>query len=177
MSGTNQSIRVTLRNPVDHTDLITYDINVFDNAIARDWLVALKDILINGNLLEKNFCFLGFPNTARTLEYLCQELASAVATVNSFFDDYQITEQFTPDTVRDGLFINHAVMNVLHNHFERLQGTVEDLSPYYKRADYETKYAIRQLNLICHEIENLVMSQRKQIKSPEWVRSSQNHRK
>jgi len=64
-------------------------------------------------------------------------------------------------------------MNRLHNYFEVLQGTVENLSPYYKYADYDTKYAIRQLNNICHEIENLCLSQRKQSTAPEWIRPSQ----
>ena len=64
-------------------------------------------------------------------------------------------------------------MNRLHNHFEQLQGTVNNLSTYYKVADYETKYAIRQLNTICHEIENLLLSQRKAKVNPEWQRPSQ----
>jgi hypothetical protein len=64
-------------------------------------------------------------------------------------------------------------MNQLHNHFERLQGTVWGLSDYYRRANYETKYAIRQLNNICHEMENLILSQRKEATVPYWVRPSQ----
>jgi len=65
------------------------------------------------------------------------------------------------------------MMNRLHNHFERLQGTVWGLSEWYKRADYDTKYAIRQLNNICHEMENLILSQRKLATDPYWVRPSQ----
>ena len=72
-----------------------------------------------------------------------------------------------------GLSVKHTVMNRLHNHFERLQGTVCNLSDYYKLADYETKYAIRQLNNLCHEIESLVLSIRKKYTAPEWVRPSQ----
>jgi hypothetical protein len=64
-------------------------------------------------------------------------------------------------------------MNVLHNHFERLQGTVWELSSYYRLADYETKYAIRQLNNICHEMESLCLSQRRQATTPEFIRPSQ----
>ena len=64
-------------------------------------------------------------------------------------------------------------MNRLHNHFERLQGTVWALSNYYRLADYETKYAIRQLNNICHEMETLILIQRKEKMEPEWVRPTQ----
>jgi hypothetical protein len=71
------------------------------------------------------------------------------------------------------MYIKNDVMNKLHNHFEILQGTVGNLSSYYKLANDETKYAIRQLNVICHEIETLVLSQRKQVSIPEWIRPSQ----
>ena len=142
---------------------------------------------------------MGFPKTARTLDYLCQELNRAVFQINIFnatriwedhgLKSYIIEDYYTPDTVRFsseypiamggsdinqlGLDIKHGVMNRLHNYFEHLQGTVEHLSPYYKLADYETKYAIRQLNIICHEIENLVLSQRKLVTAPKWQRPSQ----
>jgi len=173
MSGINQLVKVTLRNPLDPGDQLTYNIQVFDNIIAQDWKVALKEILRIGNHLEKNFCFLGFPDTSRDIEYLCRELNQAKDTINNFFDDYQITEIFTPESVRIGLDPDQDLMNVLHNHFEILQGTVENLSDYYRRADYATKYAIRQLNLICHELESLMLSLRKKATAPDWVRSSQ----
>ena len=51
--------------------------------------------------------------------------------------------------------------------------TVTNLSPYYKIADYETKYAIRQLNILCHEMESLILSQRKAVVAPGWIRPSQ----
>jgi hypothetical protein len=64
-------------------------------------------------------------------------------------------------------------MNQLHNHFEHLQGTVWGLSEYYKKANHYTKFAIRQLNNLCHEAESLMLSQRKQATLPQWVRPSQ----
>ena len=64
-------------------------------------------------------------------------------------------------------------MNRLHRYFEDLQGEVWNLSPYYKLADYETKWAIRQLNDLCHEIETWVMSFRQSLYEPEWQRPSQ----
>lgn len=162
---------------MNYSEQIDYSISVNDTELAQDWIQALKLLLQSGKLLEKNFCFMGFPNTARNLDYLCDELGKHVQTINDFFPDYQITETFTPDTVRGRDYadngINHTTMNQLHNHFELLQGTVWNLSDYYRRADHETKYAIRQLNNICHEIENLILSQRKQTTNPYWVRPSQ----
>jgi len=187
-----QSIKVVLRNPLDKTDLVDYTIVPNDTLLAQDWVNALRGLLVQGNLVEKNFCFMGFPHTARNLSYLCQELNAAIYTINLFNrrgiwpKPYVIEEYFTPDMVRFGdeypigwdesnlgLSIKHSVMNTLHNHFERLQGTVWGLSEYYKLADYETKYAIRQLNNICHEMENLCLSQRKQATTPQFVRPSQ----
>ena len=202
MSGINQStVKVTLRNPLDYNDLIDYYIVPNDTQLAKDWIIALKRTLKNKKLVEKNFCFLGFPKTARTLEYLCDELNSAVETINRFdftehgLDNYIIEEWFHPNTVRFpdtytvegtvmsedlrtrrrhlGLEPKHTVLNQLHNHFERLQGTVNHLSPYYRVADYDTKYAIRQLNNICHEMENNILSQRKALVNPTWIRPTQ----
>ena len=166
-------IKVILRNPLDKKDIIDYDIVVDDHIMAHNWYAALNGILQSQPYLEKNFCFLGFPKTARDLDFLCRELNWAKDRINSFFDDYRIEEEFAPDTLRDGLDPNQEIMNALHNHFEVLQGTVWGLSDYYKRADYDTKYAIRQLNNICHEAESLMLSQRKQVQAPEWVRPSQ----
>lgn len=205
MSGINQStVKVTLRNPLDHTDLLAYYIVPYETQLAQDWVEALKKLLQAGNLLEKNFCFMGFPNTSRSLEYLCDQLNQVIQTINHFdftkhgLKDYIIEEWFHPNTVRFsseqyqidernpssdikehqkrmqlGLHPKHGILNRLHNHFEQLQGTVNNLSPYYKIADYETKYAIRQLNIICHELESLILSQRKFVTNPQWVRPSQ----
>jgi hypothetical protein len=175
--GMKSQVKVVLRNPLKRNDQIDYTIEIQEHELAHDWSLALKKLLQSGKLLEKNFCFMGFPNTARDLPYLCDELNQAVTTINSAFSDYQITESYTPATVVGFDYadngINHDVLNRLHNHFEVLQGTVWELSDWYLRADYETKYAIRQLNNLCHEMENLILSQRKAITAPYWVRPSQ----
>jgi len=204
LNGINQlEVKVTLRNPMDHNDLLDYYIVPNDSKLAKDWIYALKKILSSDNLLEKNYCFMGFPKSARTLEYLCDTLNRSVEIINKFdfthhgLENYIIEEWFHPDTVRFsdtypvegtmlkpgtldgtrrtniGLYAKHGILNQLHNHFERLQGTVGELSSYYRAADHETKYAIRQLNIICHEIESLILSQRKLASTPEWVRPSQ----
>lgn len=166
-------IKIVLRNPLDKKDYIDYDINVNDSLLSQDWIEALKKLLISDSLLEKNFCFLGFPHTARDIDYLVDELTSNINTINDFFPDYKILEIYDQNTLRHGLDPDHDLLNKLHNHFEKLQGTVENLSTYYKEADYQTKYSIRQLNLICHELESLMLSQRKLVRDPDWVRPSQ----
>lgn len=168
-------VKVVLRNPLNRQQLLDYTITVQDTAIGQRWYTALCDVLQQNRYLEKNFCFLGFPDSARDLAYICQELDWAVEQINSFFDpdDYHINEKYNVANLRTGLTPNQELMNQLHNHFEHLQGTVWGLSDYYKRADYATKFSIRQLNNLCHEAESLMLSQRKQVTAPEWVRPSQ----
>jgi hypothetical protein len=178
------TVKIVLRNPLKHSDQVDYTILPADNELAQDWIPALKTLLQSGNLLEKNFCFMGFSKTARTLDYLCNEVNQAASVVNNFFDDYKIKETYSPATVTTAgpwsqnpdkivQHVNHDMLNRLHNHFEVLQGTVNNLSNYYQRADYDTKYAIRQLNNICHEMESLILSQRKANTTPYWLRPSQ----
>jgi hypothetical protein len=193
MSGTELSpVKVTLRDPINRDRQLTYTIVPEDNELARDWLVALQEILQKNLHLEKNFCFLGFPHSPRTVTYLCDQLNWFVTVINYYnstkkwqnagLEPYWIEEIFTDNAVRfpndsklgDKQYrIKHDIMNRLHNHFETLQGTVWNLSPYYKLADTPTRYAIRQLNNICHELESLILSQCKLITNPQWVRPSQ----
>lgn len=155
-----------------------YNIQAQDHVLAHDWVQALKSLLQSGKPIEKNFCFMGFPNSARSLSYLCNQMNQAIAQINQGCQDYHIDEHFVPeqclgtDHYADGA-PNHELFNAIHNHFERLQGTVDNLSPRYAQADYDTKWAIRQLNNLCHEMETLILSQRKDKLTPEWVRPSQ----
>jgi hypothetical protein len=184
-----KSVKVVLRN-YQTGETIDYNIVPANNQLAQDWIAALEqDVLQKSLHLEKNFCFHGFPHTQRNLEYLCNDLNKHIRTINNSNLDYVIEEYFTEDTVRfdnsyttglysdnknnHGLRLKHAVMNQLHNHFEVLQGTVENPSEYAEQMTVETTYAVRQLNNICHEIESLVLSQRKAQVDPFWVRPSQ----
>jgi hypothetical protein len=107
--------------------------------------------------------------------YLCSELNKYVRQINDFFGpDYSITDHYSPESViGPDLYANHAQLNTLHNHFERLQGTVGNMSAYYTRANALTKFAIRQLNLLCHELETQIQCQRKLKTDPEWLRPAQ----
>jgi len=167
-------VEVVLRNPLNKTDQISYYIDVYDTAMAKLWHDALKEMLRQKLYLEKNFCFLGFPDSQRTLEFICKELTWAKDTINRFFEnEYTIHEIYEPNLLFQNLAANQTVMNQLHNHFEILQGTVNNLSDWYRRADYKTKFAIRQLNNLCHEAESLMLSLRKKAKMPYWIRPSQ----
>ena len=196
MQNTEPTVPYTQKNKF-LSDLIevglanmSYHIHTYDTPLGHRWLDALKDNLEQKRVLEKNFCFLGFTDSKRNLTYLVKELNKSVEQINSFTfdspyeqihpfvaDDFQYSGSLPigrdDDTRYPGLKLKHESCNLLHRYFEELQGTAWEISPYYKQADAETKYAIRQLNNLCHEIESWVLSYRKSIIEPEWIRPSQ----
>ena len=172
---------------------LAYYFQVYDTPLGHRWLDALKDNLKQKRILEKNFCFLGFADSKRNINHLVGELNHSITQINSFdFDPvYEKIDLFTADDFQyssdlpigkmvdgnematPGKRLKHESCNTLHRYFEELQGTAWQLSPFYKQADLETKYAIRQLNNICHEIESWVHADRKNAFEPEWMRPSQ----
>ena len=174
-------------------DNLSYTIDVYDTPLGRRWLSALNDNLRQEKILEKNFCFLGFADSKRNLNYLVKELNKSIDQINSFnfrpgyekihpfvADDFQYSSSLPigksvngDEMATPGKRLKHESCNLLHRYFEDLQGTSWNLSVFYKQADHETKYAIRQLNNICHEIEAWVGSDRKKAFEPEWMRPSQ----
>ena len=194
MQNTEPTVPSTLEDKI----IIDYKgkkvtIDVYDTPLGKRFIDALKDNLAQERILEKNFCFLGWADSKRDLNFLCRELNKSIEQLNTFkfdppyeqihpfsADDFQYSEKLETGLVdigdpmtKPGLRLKHDTCNLLHRYFEELQGTAWKLSDYYKQADYETKYAIRQLNNICHEIESWVMSYRKSIIDPDWIRPSQ----
>jgi hypothetical protein len=98
----------------------------------------------------------------------------AVHAINSANLGYSIQDFFTPsNTIAADGDVAHDKMNALHRYFEDLQGVSGAMSPFYTQADNYTRWHIRQLNLLCHEYESLVLSMRKAREAPEWRRPSQ----
>ena len=174
-------IRIVLSNETG--DDIDYTITPNDTQLAHDWKVALKDNIRANLRLEKNFCFLGFPNGVRSIRVICVELNQHIDVVNSSNIGYRIPEHFCKDSVMydlkkfnfdsDTYYFKHDILNQLHNHFEVLQGTVEHVSDYYINANDKVKNSIKHLNYLCHELENQILAKIKSVRNPEWVRPSQ----
>jgi hypothetical protein len=170
-----------------------YYIETYNTSLGKRWIEALKDNLKQKRILEKNFCFLGWADSKRNLTHLVKELNKAVEQINSFTFDpsYEKIHLFIPDDFQYssdlpigkwdngdisktlGKRLKHEACNLLHRYFEELQGSAWELSPHYKQANHETKYAIRQLNNLCHEIESWVEADRKKAFDPDWIRPSQ----
>ena len=166
------TIEIDLRGKDNH--VLTIYIDIEDNSLSRKWLSALDELIKNDHHLEKNYCWLGWANGDRTLEYVCEQINRSVAAINSADLGYVIEDSFTPaNTIAKDNGVDQAHMNQLHRYFEDLQGTSGAMSEYYTAADPVTRWHIRQLNLLCHEHESLVLSIRKSKEAPDWRRPSQ----
>ena len=56
---------------------------VYDNSLSRKWLPAFENILNSQGLhLEKNYCFFGFPDGPRNLDFLASEINRTIAAIN-----------------------------------------------------------------------------------------------
>ena len=176
-----KQIKITLRDFVTGNLLPVY-IDVADNTLSRRWLESLNELIRDNYHLEKNYCWFGWHNGPRTAEYICDQINQSIAAINAADMGYQISDHFdttntiTAGAVGDGLpggRLIHNKLNRLHRYFEDLQGVSGAMSPFYTRADAVTRWHIRQLNLLCHEYESLVLSMCKAQHAPEWVRPSQ----
>jgi len=173
-------VEMQLRN--NKGSLLPVHFDVFDNSLSQKWLNALNDLLRNQLHLEKNYCFFGFPDSERDLDFLASEINRTIAGINGSGIDYMIKDYFTVDNMTvmqwsdfgncDVINVNHDKFNQLHLYFEETQGVSGAMSKHYTAADAETRWYIRQLNLLCHEAECLILSMRKKISAPEWIRPS-----
>ena len=169
MSGTKpllDRIQIALNNTTVYVD-------VYDNSLSRKWLAALNNLIAGNYHLEKNYCWFGWPNSARSGAYIIEQINSSIQSINDSGLGYHIDDHFTVENSTGERGVNHDHFNQLHRYFEDLQGTSGAISPYYKQADKATRWHIRQLNLLCHEYESWALSNHKQATAPEWMRPSQ----
>jgi hypothetical protein len=165
-------IEIDLRDADNQTLTVYIDVN--NNSLSRKWLIALNDIIQRELHLEKNYCWLGWAESVRNPEYLCTQINRSIHAVNAADLGYIIQDFFSPaNTINADDAVNHDHLNHLHRYFEDLQGTSGSMSSYYTAADETTRWHIRQLNLLCHELESLILSIRKAKTAPEWRRPSQ----
>jgi hypothetical protein len=163
---------IVLRNHNDN--FLPIYINVYNNTLSKKWSKALLQLISENYHLEKNYCFMGFDRSDRNPEYICDQINHSIDAINASNIGYQINDHFTVNnTVGPDHRLNHDRMNRLHRYFEDLQGVSGNISEFYNRSNSELRWHIRQLNLLCHEYESLILSIRKARTAPEWRRPSQ----
>lgn len=166
-------IRIDLRNTRTPDTLQIY-IDVYDNSLSRKWLTALNELLAGDYHLEKNYCWLGWVESPRNAKFICDQINQSILAINRAGIGYTINDFFSVDnTIDSELRLRQDRMNDLHRYFEDLQGISGRISNYYNQASLPIRWHIRQLNLLCHEYESLVLSMRKAVQAPQWRRPSQ----
>ena len=73
-------IVITLRG---NNELLDVYIDVHNNSLSRKWLAALNDVLHKDLHLEKNYCWLGWTESARTAEYIINEINANISAINA----------------------------------------------------------------------------------------------
>ena len=142
-------MKIVYRNPLDLSDTLDVHFAMYESDFLRRWKHELKILLGQNYHLEKNYNFLGFVESPRDIDYLCEQINDAIRQVNRFnssnkwrdagLGSYAIQDHFDRDTVMysadlpigpavdgdematPGLRIKHDAMNRLHRYFEDLQ--------------------------------------------------------
>lgn len=157
-----QQIEIIFRHSADLYPPIAARWNIRDNSLAKRWTQLLvKNIMRGDHPLEKDYCLNGWQNTwyseyDRNLELLCKLLNQAILQINTSSLNYRIDLEFSVEKLRSNQY--RTLMNDLHHHFELLIGQLWNPSDWYSQADEPTRQSIRQLNNLCHEIEQAVES-------------------
>ena len=182
MSGGKILTQIEIELRDEHKNLLPLYINVNDSHLSSRWATALKDLVVGGYHLEKNYCFFGFAQHRRDGNYILDQVNRSISAINASDLGYHIHDHFDLQNVINtgeigvglpGRTIKQERLNRLHRYFEDLQGTSNNISEYYQRASPEIRWHIRQLNLLCHEFESWALSHRKQAQAPRWQRPSQ----
>lgn len=145
-------VKVILCDPFNEHNELDFNIELYDKQISKDWVEALK-LEINGSIHDE-FCFLGFPDTYRNVDYLCNKVNTAISELNSWFEKMKFTKLIMPE-VYSKETITRESLNQLHNYFEVLKGTIWQPSAFFRCASTRNKHNIELLNWTCHELERL----------------------
>jgi len=141
-------IKIGFRNKLNEIKYIS--ITPDDTELASVWLDQLDNLLKNHKekIFQKNFSLLGFYNSYRSIENICDDLDRSIKIINSKTNN-KICENY--NLLRKEY--NQNLLNQLHHHFEKRQGQLWAPSQELFLSDGETRNAICFLNHCCHEIE------------------------
>ena len=100
---------ITYRNPLDLTDTLEVSFAVYRNQFFERWKTELIKLIKEDYHLEKNYCFMGFADSPRNIDYLCEQINESIGVINRFnrshawgdagLEPYAIQDHFDCDTV------------------------------------------------------------------------------
>ena len=132
--------------------------NIEQHSLGQRWAAMMKDLLLAGAHLEKNYLFHGWFKGERDLPFLCAEMNAQIKIVNDYFNPQPPELYYKISQVFDAGTVNQHELNLIHHDFELLMGQVWDVSKFFMAATQPVRHAIRQLNNLCHEMEALLNS-------------------
>lgn len=146
-------VELVLRSPRAPQQKCSVFIEPTATPIASRWVAALKETLRGNPLLEKDFFSYGLLGTPRDLNFLCQQLNAVAEQIHQYRGEGPWEKGFPmPGRLSHDNF-DQQVLNQWHHDFELLIGQVWNFSPYIRAASPEIMLAIRNLNLLIHELE------------------------
>lgn len=157
---------VTFRDTENKLENFTLKYKIRDCSLSKTWAdLLIKNGFQTNHPIEKTFCLHGWQieydsPRGRNLRYLCNVLNQSIDTINKNLGPVgypNIDLSFSVDKLKD-TELSRDLLNDIHHHFELLIGQVWNPSKWYELADHNTKYAIRLLNNVCHEIEANLLS-------------------
>lgn len=144
-------------------DVKTVLIKPDKSELAQVWLTQFDKLLETHNekIFQKNFSLLGFKNSYRTVDHICNDLERSIRVINEN-TDYRIQEDFSSLRYQ----YNQTLLNALHHHFEITQGQLWNPGSTLANANGQARLAICYLNHCCHELEALYETDR--LKNTNW---------
>jgi len=155
---------IEFRDTTGQTSPYTVKFKIKDTVLAQHWTrLFTHNFFENSHPIEKTYCLQRWQSTwetnyGRSLRYICNKLNENINIVNEYMTPLGYTHinlHFTLEKIQSKEY--RHMMNELHHHFEVLMGPAWNVSEWYKKTpDDRSRTAIRMLNNLCHEIENIV---------------------
>ena len=161
------NVTLTLRDTTgNHTDYVL-DYKIRETSLGNLWRDCLiENFFESGHPLEKTYCLHGWQTSwestyPRNLNYLCERLNYYISVINNELPalGYPFIDLiFSVEGLKGNS--QEQLLNKIHHHFEMLIGQSWDPSPWWLRDDIsnKTRFSIRMLNNLCHEIEGIIHS-------------------
>lgn len=157
---------VTFRDTENKLENFTLKYKIRNCSLSKTWIeLLIKNGFQTDHPIEKTFCLHGWQidyesTRGRSLTYLCDILNRCINTINKNLGSVgypNIDLFFSVDKLKN-INLSRDLLNEIHHHFELLIGQVWNPSKWFGMADKDTRYAIRLLNNVCHEIEGNLSS-------------------
>ena len=165
-------VYLELRDVAGEVDNIVLEIEPSDCQLGVLWFNALQYNLNNAdNKVEKTHMLKGWARGTKVHDnegirdgnVLCNEMNWAIWRINQEMHGVHgypyIDMKFNLDVLNNPVEFRKAA-NEIHHHFETLIGQVWDVSEWFKkRMTHKTRYAIRWINNVVHQMEGLFKNQ------------------